>query len=55
MHVVVHLLDKVPILSYWMTYLVLGMRQASLVAPIEELVDITVGMVKMLEQFAEVS
>lgn len=38
-----------------MTSLVLDMRQTSSAVLIEKLVDITVGMVKMLEQFAKVN
>ena len=49
LHVAVHLLDEALVLSYLMTFLAPGMRQASLTVLTVELVDITVGMVKTLE------
>ena len=52
---VVHILDKALVLSFLMTYPVQEMRQAFLTVLTEELVDITVGMVKMLELSVNVS
>lgn len=54
-HVVVHLLDEALVLSYLMTSSVLEMKQVSLTVLTEELVDIIVGMVKMLEPSVNVS
>ena len=54
-HVVVHLLDEALVLSYLMTSAVLEMKQVSLTVLTEELVDIIVGMVKMLEPSVNVS
>ena len=52
---VVHILDKALVLSFLMIYPVQEMRQAFLTVLTEELVDITVGMVKMLELSVNVS
>ena len=54
LHIAVQDLAEALVLSSWMTYPVQDLKPVSLTALTEELVAITVDMVKMLEQFAEV-
>ena len=54
LHIAVQDLAEALVLSSWMTYSAQDVKPDSLTALTEELVAITVDMVKMLEQFAEV-